>query len=351
MRVPSPPRPALIRPALAVALLALIASFFGPVGSAGAAETRLRDAVERLPVAAEANSGYDRAKFRHWIDADGDCQDTRHEVLRQESRISVSGGCTVRTGRWVSYYDKAVHTSPSTLQIDHVVALAEAWGSGARRWDAASRTRFANDLGDKRALAAVTSSVNQSKGARDPGEWLPRYNRCRYVAEWTAVKLRWRLTVDSAEKRRLRGVAATCSNVVVAWTPARPTTTTSSTGTPVKGVHLASITYNPSGSDTSSNVNGERVVVKNRSAYARRLTGWTLQDAAGHRFTFPTFTLKAGAAVTVHSGNGSATAGHLYAGWGHIWNNTGDKALLRNEVGTLAHNCSYAGGGSSISCG
>ncbi|WP_153392705.1 lamin tail domain-containing protein [Ornithinicoccus halotolerans] len=350
MPVPSSASRALPRATVGALLVALLVMFLGPVGTAGAAETRLRDAVERLPVAAEANSGYDRTLFRHWVDADGDCQNTRHEVLRQESTVAVTGGCTVKSGRWVSYYDKVVHTAPGNLDVDHMVALAEAWGSGARRWDGATRQRFANDLGDKRALVAVTASVNRSKADRDPAQWLPKYNRCRYVREWTVVKLRWKLAVDGAEKRRLRELAAGCRNVTVAWTPA-PVTTTSGTGSPVKGVRLASITYNPSGSDTSSNVNGEKVVIANRSAYGRKLTGWTLQDAAGHRFTFPTFTLKSGASVTVHSGKGSPTAGHLYAGWGHIWNNTGDKAVLRNEAGTLAHSCAYSGGGSTATCG
>ena len=51
------------------------------------------------------------------------------------------------------------------------------------------RKRYANDLRDHRTLVAVTDNVNQSKGARDPAQWLPRYNKCRYVREWVAAKL------------------------------------------------------------------------------------------------------------------------------------------------------------------
>ncbi len=95
---------------------------------------RLRRAVTKLPVAAERRRGYDRDKFRHWIDANGDCQDTRDEVLDAESRVEVSG-CDIAAGRWRSYYDGEVWTDASDVDIDHLVPLAEAWDSGARQVD------------------------------------------------------------------------------------------------------------------------------------------------------------------------------------------------------------------------
>jgi len=175
-------------------------------------KVRLRAAITGLPVAAETPIGYDRSKFNHWIDANGDCQDTRDEVLQAESRVAASG-CDIRSGKWFSYYDRVTWTSSSDVDIDHLVALKEAWDSGAKRWNADTRTRFANDLIDSRTLVAVTDNVNQSKSDRDPAEWLPQYGKCRYVREWTAVKLRWSLKVDSAEKSRLAKVAAGCDNV------------------------------------------------------------------------------------------------------------------------------------------
>lgn len=176
-------------------------------------KVRLRRAVKRLPVATERRRGYDRDKFRHWIDANGDCQDTR-EVLDAESRVAVSG-CDIDTGRWRSYYDGQVWTDASDVDIDHLVPLAEAWDSGAKRWNAGTRKRFANDLGDGRSLVAVTDSVNQSKSDQDPAEWLPARNKCTYVRQWAAVKIRWSLAVDRAEKRTLRRRASECTNTVV----------------------------------------------------------------------------------------------------------------------------------------
>ena len=93
--------------------------------------------------------------------------------------------------------------------------LAEAWDSGARTWTTTQRRSFANDLGDYRTLVAVTDDVNQAKGDKDPATWLPAYSRCRYVGEWLAVKLRWRLTVDSAERSVLVSLASGCPDVTI----------------------------------------------------------------------------------------------------------------------------------------
>lgn len=180
----------------------------------------LVQAVAAIPVTAERNAGYDRALFPHWSDADGDCQSTRAEVLLSEADAAVafsSGGsrCTVTTGRWFSYYDRVSWTSAADVDIDHVVALAEAWGSGASGWTTTRRRAYANDLGDRRSLVAVTDDVNQAKGDKDPGSWLPAYDRCRYVAEWAAVKLRWRLSADAAEKQVLGSYARSCPSRTV----------------------------------------------------------------------------------------------------------------------------------------
>ncbi len=107
---------------------------------------RLLGAVRRLPLARETRAGYDREKFRLWVDADGDCRDTRDEVLAAESKDPVSG-CDINRGKWRSYYDGRTWRRSSDVDIDHLVPLAEAWDSGAKRWDANTRERYANDLG------------------------------------------------------------------------------------------------------------------------------------------------------------------------------------------------------------
>ena len=183
----------------------------------------LRTAVADLPVAPEDRTGYARGKFRHWVDADSDGCSTRVEVLIAEADdpVEVGADCDLTGGRWFSYYDAVSWTDPTDLDIDHMVPLAEAWDSGARDWAADERTRYANDLGDTRALVGVTASVNRSKADQDPAEWLPVRARCRYLREWVAVKHRWRLSVDAAEQTALTDLAATCDNLTITLTRAR----------------------------------------------------------------------------------------------------------------------------------
>lgn len=208
--------------ALVTAALALggVSAVSAPTEAAGrVVERRLVTAIEKLPVAQETRRGYDRAKFRHWVDADGDCRDTRDEVLAAESLVPVSG-CDIRRGKWRSAYDGVVTRSSGDFDVDHLVPLAEAWDSGAKRWNAATRQRFANDLRDARTLIAVTASSNRSKSDGDPAEWLPSRGRCGYLRQWVAVKTRWRLRVDRTEKRALRRQASGCKNTMIRVRPA-----------------------------------------------------------------------------------------------------------------------------------
>jgi hypothetical protein len=183
----------------------------------------LARAIADLPVRAEARTGYSRDLFPHWIDADGDGCSTRDEVLIAEADdpVTVKADCTLTGGRWFSYYDRVSWTDPGRIDIDHLVPLAEAWDSGARNWARRTRQAFANDLGDRRSLVGVTDSVNQSKSDRDPGEWMPQFATCRYVREWVAVKHRWRLQVNRAERNALVSVASRCANRTITVTLAR----------------------------------------------------------------------------------------------------------------------------------
>nr|WP_246297449.1 excalibur calcium-binding domain-containing protein [Janibacter cremeus] len=120
--------------------------------------------------------------------------------------------CTVRTGSWTSRYDNRRFSRASDLDIDHVVALKEAWESGASSWSAARRQGFANDLGYGPSLIAVSASTNRSKSDRDPAQWMPRSSRCWYAGHWVAVKWRWGLKVDRSEKAALKRALSTCSS-------------------------------------------------------------------------------------------------------------------------------------------
>ena len=115
-------------------------------------------------MAVENNVGYDRATWRYGTDTHGDCYNTRAEVLQQETRAGIIYiGCTAKTGRWLFYADNKMHKLASAVQIDHLVPLHEAHGSGGRAWTAARKKAFANDLSERRSLNAMTSTLNGSK--------------------------------------------------------------------------------------------------------------------------------------------------------------------------------------------
>jgi ABC-type transport system substrate-binding protein len=165
-----------------------------------------------LTVAAERRTGYRRQLFRLWIDADGNGCNTREEVLIAEAVLpaKVSASCAITDGHWFSPYDGLTFTDASKLDIDHMVPLAEAWDSGAYAWTPALRKAYANDIGVSWALIAVSAASNRSKGDKDPAEWLPPSvgYRCQYVAIWVAIKARWDLAVDPAEKSAIAGETA-----------------------------------------------------------------------------------------------------------------------------------------------
>ena len=198
-------------------LLSLVTVAAAAIAPLPTARLSVMTALDRLEVRAEHSGGYARSKFGDWIDADGDGLDTRAEVLIDESKTRVTiSSRTVRTGRWVSLYDNLTWTDASDVDIDHVVALNEAWKSGAYLWSSSRRVAYANDLGVSWALRAVTDNVNMSKGDRDPSSWLPPYRAaiCTYLAGWVAVKLRWKLSVDAAEKSSIASSwrSAGCAN-------------------------------------------------------------------------------------------------------------------------------------------
>lgn len=155
--------------------------------------------MERLRVADEVRTGYTREAFGSRAPTSA----TRQKVLAAEA---------TGPGMWLSPWDGRLHTTPTTLQIDHTVALAEAWDSGASTWTKTKRVAFANDLTKPYSLNAITGSLNQSKADKDPSDWMPPFKMttCRYVNEWTRVKLDWGLSVDAEEKMALHNHAREC---------------------------------------------------------------------------------------------------------------------------------------------
>ncbi|MGW2708517.1 HNH endonuclease family protein [Streptomyces sp. NPDC001356] len=183
------------------------------------------DALAQLPVRSEDRTGYERTKFKHWVDADKDGCNTRAEVLKAEAVVAPEqgAGCRLSGGAWFSPYDDRFIQGPSGLDIDHLVPLAEAWDSGASDWSPKEREAYANDLGDDRALIAVSAASNRSKADQDPSTWLPPAvgYRCQYVTDWVADKTRWGLSIDTGEQAAITEVLDDCPSVSVTVTLAR----------------------------------------------------------------------------------------------------------------------------------
>ena len=163
---------------------------------------------------------YDRKDWRHWIDDDGDCQNTRHEVLLDESAAPVqftnSKQCSVLTGLWIAPFTGSRFTTARDLDVDHMVPLANAHKSGGWAWDDSTKKAYANDLSYTNHLIAVSASANRSKGAKGPEDWRPadRSYWCAYAVDWISIKATWQLTVTNAEWEALIDMLATCSAAV-----------------------------------------------------------------------------------------------------------------------------------------
>ncbi|MBU2663336.1 HNH endonuclease family protein [Actinoplanes bogorensis] len=168
--------------------------------------------LDSLKVVTRAGSmsGYSREKFPHWRSTGSNC-DVRDSVLKRDGKNVKTSGCNVVAGSWVSLYDGQKLTSPTKVDIDHMVPLANAWRSGASKWTTAQREDFANDLDDPQ-LIAVSASSNRSKGDQDPSTWKPTESSswCEYAQDWIAVKVKWKLTVTTKEKTALKDMLETC---------------------------------------------------------------------------------------------------------------------------------------------
>ena len=219
--------------------------------------------LQTVRVENEYQVGYDRALFDHWRDIDGDGCDSRDQVLKRDS-ISLPQvdpvNCNVVAGDWISPYDGAKWSDPSDIDIDHVVALKEAWDSGAWAWSAAQRKAFANDTSDSRTLLAVTDSVNQSKSDKDPSNWLPPLQSytCTYLGNWIAVKVRWSLSMDSSEYGRIKNLLqSTCSALDIAPIPNLPNISGGTTvvTNPPAAITNSTVTPNTASSGTTTQIN------------------------------------------------------------------------------------------------
>ena len=148
---------------------------------------------------------YQRDDWPHWSDEDGDCQNTRQELLILSSLAPVTftseRGCTVASGQWLDPYTGNTYTQASDVDIDHVVPLAYAHAAGGSAWSREQRQRFAND---PRNLLVVDDAENQRKGAAGPSDYLPSQNfQPDYLRIWRDVVTLYGLQLLPADSQLL----------------------------------------------------------------------------------------------------------------------------------------------------
>jgi hypothetical protein len=190
-----------------------------PVASA-ATGTKATTLLAKILVKGRApKTGYDRDLFSDgWGDI-GEC-DTRNYILRRDLKSITwrsSPRCTVATGILNDpytakkiYFVRGVGTS-NAVQVDHVVAVSDAWQKGAQKLSSRSRYAFYNDPLN---LLAVDGPTNSQKSDSDAASWLPPNRKywCSYVSRQIAVKYKYKLWVTSAEKSSMVRVLKTCPN-------------------------------------------------------------------------------------------------------------------------------------------
>jgi hypothetical protein len=164
-------------------------------------------------------TGYTRDKFGPaWADTDHNGCDQRNDILRRdltgETLKARTHGCIVLTGTLADRYTgKTIHftkTAATAVQIDHVVALQDAWVTGAYKWTEKKRQQLATDPLN---LLAVDGSTNESKGSGDAATWLPpqKSYRCAYVARQVAVKAKYDAWMTAAEEKAIEKILAGCN--------------------------------------------------------------------------------------------------------------------------------------------
>ena len=193
---------------------------------AEAAQPTVVDAIAKLVVKGRAaKTGYTRAVFGPaWSDVDRNGCDTRNDILNRDLSSIIykvsSKDCVILSGILLDPYSgesidflRGVSTS-SDVQIDHVVALSNAWQTGAFKLTLAQRTAFANDPGN---LLAVKGRLTSQKGDGDAATWLPprKSYRCEYVTKQVSIKAKYGLWLTAPEKEAMLRILKTCPGKVL----------------------------------------------------------------------------------------------------------------------------------------
>lgn len=196
------------------------------ISNANSAPLTAEQALDSLAVKGRApKTGYARDQFgQRWADVNRNGCDTRNDILKRDLSSVVfkakTNNCVVLSGTLIDPYSgKTINfvrgnITSMAVQIDHVVALSNAWQTGAFKLSIETRTQFANDPLN---LLAVDGPLNEQKGDGDAATWLPPLKsfRCKYVARQIAVKAKYGLWITPPEKSAMKSILAKCPKEIL----------------------------------------------------------------------------------------------------------------------------------------
>lgn len=181
--------------------------------------------VDKLKTGEAQNVAYDRDEWNHWISVRS-CWDVRKEVLARDAvpgslvlqdkngkeTTDVKKACNIVSGKWIDPYSGVTITDPKGIDIDHVIPLKYTATHGGQAWSKKKKEEYANSLSYSGHLLATSAKENRTKSDKGPSKYQPKDKSyyCAYGTEWMTIANNWGLTVDKADKAKIKEMVATC---------------------------------------------------------------------------------------------------------------------------------------------
>jgi hypothetical protein len=188
------------------------------------ARAPLKNVQQKVPKTQEVSAAvaishdYNRKEWKHWIDADQNCLDTRNEILKSRSLVEVQlnpKGCKVFSGEWDDFYYPEKLFLAKKIDIDHLIPLKNAHISGGSEWSSEEKKVFANDPEN---LVVTNLKYNRQKGALGIDGWLPikKNYACKYIKKWVYIKNKYQLTILQDEIFTIDTIRSECNSLGIA---------------------------------------------------------------------------------------------------------------------------------------
>jgi hypothetical protein len=171
--------------------------------------------IKEVSPPVKGSHDYNRKEWKHWIDEDKNCLDTRSEILKSRSLSEVKlnpKGCKIVSGEWDDFYYSEKLYLAKKIDIDHLIPLKNAHLSGGADWSSDLKKEFANDPEN---LVITNLKYNRQKSAKGIDRWLPVNKKyaCKYIKKWIYVKNKYQLTILKDEKHTIDVIGSECRSL------------------------------------------------------------------------------------------------------------------------------------------